>query len=124
MAQAHCLDGLALYLLALLWDFRCPSMVGICRRSVAQALMVSAVIIMLDEGGDPASEVAGQVIVFEKDTVFQGLMPSFDFYLSLWKARCAANMFDVSSPQPFGKAACDLTRSVIREQARLVLDFG
>ncbi len=88
-------------------------MIDVGRRNVAQALMVSAVIVMLDEGGDLAFEVAGQVIVFEQDAVFQGLMPALDLSLGLWMARCTTNMFDISPAQPFGKVACDITRPVI-----------
>lgn len=99
-------------------------MTDVGRRDIAQALTVSAVIVMLDEGADLAFEVAGQVIAFEQDAIFQGLMPAFNFALSLWVARCTLDMFDISPSQPFGKVACDVTRPVIGEQAPLVLDLG
>ena len=71
-------------------------MTAVGRRDIAQALTVSAVIVMPDEGANLAFEVAGQVIAFEQDVIFQGLMPAFNFALSLWVARCSLDMFDIS----------------------------
>jgi len=41
------------------------------------------VIVILDECLDLLFKVAGQIIVFQKDAVFHGLVPSLDFTLSL-----------------------------------------
>ena len=52
MVQAPGLDGLTLYLLALLQDLRHPAMIGIDGCDIAEALMIAAVVVILDEGGD------------------------------------------------------------------------
>jgi hypothetical protein len=52
-------------MLPLAQDGLCPAVIGIGWRDVAEALMVAAVVVMLDEGCHLAFKVAGQVIVFE-----------------------------------------------------------
>ena len=47
------------------------------------ALMVAAVIVVLDEGSDLGLEIAGQVVVLEQDAVLQGLVPALDLALGL-----------------------------------------
>jgi hypothetical protein len=46
-----------------------PAEVGVGRRHVGQALVVSLVIVVLDEGLDVGFEVAGQEVVFRKRPV-------------------------------------------------------
>ena len=45
--------------------------------------MVSAVVVVLDEGLDLGLKVAGQEVVFQQDAVLQGLVPAFNLALSL-----------------------------------------
>lgn len=63
--QAAMFDGLLLDPFALLEDGLCPAEVGVGRRHVAEAFVVSAVIIVFDEGLDLSFEVAGQEVVFQ-----------------------------------------------------------
>ena len=49
--------------------------------------MVSAVVVVLDEGVDGLLERARQVIVFQQDAILQGLVPSLDLALGLRVAR-------------------------------------
>ena len=51
---------------------------------IVQALVKSPMIVVIDEVVDGSFEVAWQVVVFELDLVFQGLMPAFDLALRLW----------------------------------------
>src|ERR1700738_1644784 len=50
-------------------------------RQVADALVISQVIVVGDEGGDLGFEIARQVIVLEQDTVLERLMPALDLAL-------------------------------------------
>ncbi len=113
MTQAPGLDGLALYFFALLQDFRRPPVISIGGCHVAQALMVTSVVVMLDEGGDLLFEITGQIIVFKQDAVFQGLVPSLDLALGLWMARGSSYVLDVSAFEPFRQIASDITRPII-----------
>ena len=81
--QASIFDGLSFDPFALFDDGGCPTEVGIGGRHVAEALVVTLVVVVLDEGLDPGLEVAGQEVVFQQDAVFQGLMPALDLALGL-----------------------------------------
>ena len=58
--QAPMFDGLSLDPFAQFDDCRCPAEVGIGGRHVAEALVVTLVVVVLDEGLDPGLEVAGR----------------------------------------------------------------
>jgi hypothetical protein len=57
------LDGLALDLLSSLEDSRATSEVHVGGREIVRAFRISAVIVVLDEIGDGAFEIARQIIV-------------------------------------------------------------
>lgn len=124
MAQASLLDGLTLDLFALTQDVLGPAMICIGWRNVAEALMIAAVVIVLDEGSDLALKISRQLIVFEQYSVFQRLVPALDLALGLRTTRRTTDVLDISSPQPFGQITSDVTRPVIGQQARLVSDFS
>ena len=63
--QASMFDGLSLDPLALFDDGCGPAEVGIGRGNVVEALVVAAMVVVLDEGLDLAFEIAGQEVVFE-----------------------------------------------------------
>jgi len=69
--QAPMFDGLSLDPFALADDGLGPSEVGIGGRHVLQALLVTLVVVVLDEGLDLGFEIAGQEVVFEQDAVFE-----------------------------------------------------
>ena len=52
------------------------SEVDVGRRDVVQALVVSSMIVVVDEGLDPGFEITGQEVAFQQDAVLQGLMPA------------------------------------------------
>ncbi len=68
--QASLLDGLLLNPFALFDDGLGPAEVGSGGCNVTQALMVSSVIVMFDEGLDPDLEIALQEVVFQQAAVF------------------------------------------------------
>jgi hypothetical protein len=81
--QVPMLEGLSLDPFTLFDDGSCPAEVGVGGLHVAQALVITLVIIVLDEGLDLRLEVAGQEVVFQQDAVFQGLVPALDLALGL-----------------------------------------
>ena len=83
MLQAPLFDGLAFDVGPLAQDVGGSAEVGVCRRHVAQALVVSGMVVVLDEGADLGLQVAGQEVVFQQDPVLQGLMPALDL-LKAW----------------------------------------
>lgn len=89
------------------------TVMGIGGCDIAEALMIAAVIIMVDEDGDLPFEITGQIVVFEQDAVFQCLVPALDFPLGLRMTRRAAYMLDVLARKPFSQITCDITRPII-----------
>ena len=76
-------DGLPFDPFALFDDGIGPAEVGVGGRHVVQALVVTSVVIMLDEGFDLGLKVTGQEVIFEQDAILEGLMPALDLALGL-----------------------------------------
>ena len=117
-------DGLAFDAFPFGQDLCGPTVIGIRRVHVAQALMVALMIIVLDEGADPGLEVAGQEVVLQQDPVLQGLVLALDLALGLGVVGRAADVFHVLISQPFRQVGADVARAIVRQQARLVPDLG
>ena len=83
MVQAAVLDGQFFDPVSPFDDGGVAAEVGVGGRDVAEALVVAVVVIVIDESTDLAFEVTGQVIVFQQDAVFQGLVPTLDLALGL-----------------------------------------
>jgi len=60
-----------------------PPEVDVCGGEIVDALVVAAVIVMIDERLNLRFQVGREEVVFQQDAVLQGLMPSFDLALSL-----------------------------------------
>ncbi len=52
------------------------SEVDVRRRDVVQALVITLMVVVIDEGFDLGFEVTGQEVVFQQNAVLQGLMPT------------------------------------------------
>lgn len=63
--------------------------------------MVPLMIAIADEPDDLAFQIAGEELVFQQDTVLEGLMPSLDLALGLWMVGCATNMIHAVVVEPF-----------------------
>ena len=98
--------------------------VGVSGCDVVNALMVTLVVVMIDEGADLVFEIARQVVVLQQDPVLQRLVPAFDLTLCLRVVWRATDMVHFLVFQPIGKIAGDVGRAVIAEQPRLVDDVG
>ncbi len=70
--QAPVLDGLPFDPFALFDDGLGLAEVGVGWGRVVEALVVAPVVVMLDEGCDLGFEVAGQEVVLQEDSVFEG----------------------------------------------------
>jgi hypothetical protein len=113
MLQTTIGDGLAFDPFAFEEDGLGPSEVDVGRREIVQALVIAGMVVMVDEGGDLAFEIAGQVIMLEQDAVLERLMPALDFALGLRMVGRSANMLDVLLVQPIGKIARDICAVVL-----------
>ena len=63
--------------------------VDVCRCDVVQALVVTLIVVILDERADLAFEITGEGLVLQQNPVLHGLMPAFDLALGLrmeWRA--------------------------------------
>ena len=73
-------------------DIAAPEVdIGWCE--IADALMVAAMVVMINEGRDLLLEITRQEVVFEQDAVLQRLVPSLDLALGLRMAGRPARMF-------------------------------
>ena len=110
MLQAPMFDGLSLDPFALFDDGRCPAEIGVGGRHIGQALVVSLMIMVFDEGLDLGFEIAGQKVVLQQDAVLQGLVPALDFALGLWMAWGAPHVAQLVGLDVFGQFTCDVAR--------------
>ncbi len=74
-------DGLFFDPFALLDDGSGPAEVGIGGCHIVQALMVAAMVVVIDERRDLGLKVAGQEVIFQQDAVLQCLVPALDLAL-------------------------------------------
>ena len=81
--QAPLGEGLFLDPRPLGQDGLAPTEVDIGRREVAQALVGTGVVVVLDEGCDLLRQGTRQIVVLEQDAVLQGLVPALDLALRL-----------------------------------------
>ena len=104
-------------------DGLAASEVDVGRSEIVEALVVSAMIVVLDEGRDLGFEVFLEEVVFQEDAVLQRLVPTLDLALRLPMAGSAVDLVDLVLLQPFAEIGGDVTRTVVGQQARPVLDF-
>ena len=95
MVQAVVLEGQFLDRFSPFYDDCIPPKVDVGWCDVIEAVVVTVVIVMIDEGADLAFEIARQIIVFQQNPVLERLVPSLDFTLCLWVVWRAT---DVSMP--------------------------
>ena len=82
---------------------------------VFKALVVSPVVVVLDEGFNLSFKITGQKVVFQQNAVLQGLMPTFDFGLSLEVVRCASRMLHALALQSLSQFSRDVAGNVVAE---------
>lgn len=124
MVQAAVLDGFLFYASPFGQDGFAATEVDVGWGQVADAFVVTVVVVVVDEGGDGGLKFPFEEVVFEQDAVLQGLVPSLDFALGLGMHWRAANMFHALVLEVFGQIARNIGRAVVAEQARFVQNFG
>ena len=100
VVQAAQSDGLSFDPFAFDEDGFAAAEVDVSRGEIVEALVVSAMIVMFDEGRDLGFEVFLKEVVFEQDAVLERLVPAFDLALRLRMARRAMDLIDLVFFQP------------------------
>jgi hypothetical protein len=122
VTQAPVLDSSFLDFCPPFQDGGAAAVIDIGGRQIADAFMISAVVVMVDKALDFGFQVAGQEIVFQQDAVLQGLVPTLDLALGLGVVWRAADVVHALVFQPFGQITGDIRRAIVAEQAGLVGD--
>lgn len=108
MQQPAVSGCLLLDLLSHLQDFDSAAEVDASGGQVGQALVIAMVVMVIGEGTDLSFEVAGQVVVFQQNTVRHRLMPPFDLARDLWMMRCATLMIHALTLKTIGQIGGDI----------------
>lgn len=74
--------------------------------------MVSALIVMLDDGRNLGFKVLLEEVVFQQDTVLGRLVPAFDLALRLRMPGSTVDLAELVFLQPFTKVGSDITRTI------------
>src|SRR5260370_1548514 len=98
--QAPVLDGLSFDPFSFQQDGLAAPEVDGRRGENGDGLVVSQVIVVGDEGSDLGVEIAGQIVVLQKDAVLERLMPALDLaqcHGVIWRSTraipmCSANL--------------------------------
>ena len=117
VVQASALDGLSFDPFSFQQDGVGSTEGDVGRRQVTDGLVVSLVVVVIDEGVDLSLEIAWQVIVLEQDAVLQCLMPTLDLALGLGMEGSAPDVADAAVPEPFRQIAGDVRGTIIAQQA-------
>ena len=89
------------------------SEVDVGRCEVVQALVITLMVVMIDERLNLGFKVAWEEVVVQQDAVLQSLMPTLDLALCLRMIGCAADMVHVLVLQPFGQVTGDVAGAVV-----------
>ena len=123
VVQAALFDGVSFDPFAFEQDGLAASEVDVGRSEIVEALVVSPMIVMLDESRDLGFEVFLEEVVFQQDAVLQRLVPALDLALGLRMTRRAVDLLNGTFFQPFPEIGRDVTRAVVGQQARPVFDL-
>ena len=108
MVQPPGFNGLSFDPFSLQQDGLTASEVDVGRCEITQALVISMMIVIIDERRDLSLEVTGQEVVLQKDAVLQCLMPAFDLALCLRMVGGTTDMAHVFVLQPISQVAGDV----------------
>ena len=109
MLQAAILDCLFLDLFPFSENVFVTSEVDVCRSDVVQALVITVVVVVIDEGTDLLLQIAWQVVVFQENSVLHGLVPAFDLTLRLRMERSTTNVLHLLLLHSFSQFTRDVT---------------
>ena len=80
--------------------------IGRCH--IAEALVISGVVVGVHKGLDLGLQITGEIVVFQQHPVLQSLMPPFDLSLGLRVVGRTSDVFDAPVTEPFGQISCDI----------------
>ena len=100
MKQAPLVYGLSLDALSFFEDGPASAKVDVSRGQIIDALVIPLGVVVFDEAVDLSLQGSRQIVVFQQDTVLQGLMPSLDLALGLWVVRGTTDMGDIPVVEP------------------------
>ena len=103
VVQAALSNGVSFDPFAFEQDGLAASEVDIGGREIVEALVVSAMVVMLDECRNLSLEVLLEEVVFKEDAVLQRLVPAFNLALRLRMARSTVDLVDLVFLQPFAE---------------------
>ena len=124
VVQASALDGLSFDPFSLQEDGLAAAEVDVGRCQITDGLVVTLVVVMIDEGIDLSLEIAGQIVILEQDAVLQRLVPAFDLALGLGMEGRATDMLDTAVLEPFRQIAGDVGGAVVDQQPWPMGDLG
>lgn len=110
MLQASQFDGPSLDSFSLQQNGLAASEVDVGGCKIVEALVISLMVVALDEGFDLGFKIARKKVVLQEEAVLQRLVPALDLVLDLRMARRAAGVIDVAVLKPVGEVASDVTR--------------
>ena len=113
MKQASMFDRFSFDAFAFQQDHLTPAEVDVRQGQIVDALMVFAVVVVLDEAPDLRFEIAWQVIVLQQHLVVERLMPTFDLALRLRMIRRATDVTHALRVEPFGQFAGDIAGAIV-----------
>ena len=93
MVQAAVLYGLSLDPASFSQDGFASAEVDIFWRQIAEALVVSPIVVVINKGGDSGLKLAFKEVIFQQDAVFEGLMSTLDLALGLGMHGRASDVF-------------------------------
>ena len=109
-------DGLSFDSFSFCQDGGAAPEVDVGRGEVADALVVAAVVVVVDERRDLGLEIARQEVIFQQDAIFERLVPALDLSLGHRMIRRTAQVLDAAVAKPFGQVASEITRTVVGQQ--------
>ena len=118
MQAASFFDGLSFDICPPFEYVRSSAKVDVSRRQVVQALVVSAIVVVLDELVDALFELTWQIIVLQQDPVFHRAVISLDLALRHRVVGPAADVTDAFVLEPLAKLARQVGWTVIAQQLR------
>jgi len=123
VVQASALDGLSFDPFSFQQDGLAAPEVDVGRCQIADGLVVTLVVVVIDEGVDLGLEIAGQIIVLEQDAVLQRLVPALNLSLGLGMEGSATDVSDTAVVEPFRQIAGDVTGAIVTQRPWLVRDL-
>ena len=116
VVQASGLDGLPFSPFSFQEDGLAAPEVDVGRCQIADGLVVTLMVVMIDKSVDLGLEIAGQIVILEQDAVLQCLVPAFDLALGLGVEGSATDMLDAVVLEPFRQIAGDVRGTVVAQQ--------